>query len=131
MERKVRTLNKEEKTMGVQDRTRRKCKSGINLKKPKRPNTGNAKQYSTIFQWMNIDLYYAPDICKYPGQLQFSEFSLHFVLIMEIAWDSTKEENPPWVIMLLWGTENRGEQSGEKKDLCVLQIALGARLLSS
>lgn len=62
MERKVRTLNKEEKMMGEQDRTRRKCKSGINLKENKQTNTGNAMQYSTKHQWMKTDLYCAPDV---------------------------------------------------------------------
>lgn len=50
MERKVGALNKEEKMTGDQDRTRRKCKSGIKLKKPKQPNTENAMQYSTKYQ---------------------------------------------------------------------------------
>lgn len=50
MERKVRALKKEEKMMGDQDRTKRKCRSGIKLKKPKQPNTENAMQYSTKYQ---------------------------------------------------------------------------------
>lgn len=55
MERKVRTLNKEEKMTGDQDKTSRKCKRGINLKENEQANTGNAMQYSTKYQWMNTD----------------------------------------------------------------------------
>lgn len=76
---------------------------------------------------MNRDLYFAPDVCKYPCQLQFGEFSLHFCPNNGNGMGQSKRRKSSLGHYAVNGRQ-RTERNrlGRRKTFAALQVALGA-----